>query len=498
MNNVKSKGTATQPIYFNANGVAVACTYTLSKSVPSDAIFKYTAGAGISISGSTITNTGVRSIATGTSNGTVSVNINGTTSNIAVKGLGTAAYKNVSDFAAAGTYAAAESSSSSAAASAVKLKTARQLKVALGSTGTVTFDGSANVTNIPVSGTLAVANGGTGRTSFPASSVIYTNASSVITGMAATAENQVVMSNASKLPTWKNSSEILNGVDWGSLGSWSNTYVWDIMTGISQYQTHEEENNVYWSTDDLVDNNQYNAWTTLTINSNGSITLSGGHTAARLYSNTIIAKNKYYIFSTFANNSITDLGDSYTTTTDSIWYNTADNNQFQNISWEYWRFSQPFAIQYRFTGNYYRGNWETVLRNQGMNQTTHGRSGSTISICRGSLADILLQRRTGTYTGNGNRDFSINFQTLGWVPRTLVIGSRSSGHAVVHFFDTYNLSQANLQPTHYIGPDYGTYNKYTYGCAWTNNQYKSLNFSYSYGESNLNNNGCQYYFYALS
>lgn len=125
LDNVKSKGSATQPVYFNANGVAVACTYTLSKAVPADAIFKYIAGAGISISGSTITNTGVRSIATGSSNGTINVNTNGTTTSIPVKGLGTAAYKNVSDFAVAGTYAAAESSSSSAAASAVKLKTAR-------------------------------------------------------------------------------------------------------------------------------------------------------------------------------------------------------------------------------------------------------------------------------------------------------------------------------------------------------------------------------------
>lgn len=48
------------------------------------------------------------------------------------------------------------------AATASKLKTARSLKVALGSTAAVTFDGSAAQNSIPVSGTLAVANGGTG------------------------------------------------------------------------------------------------------------------------------------------------------------------------------------------------------------------------------------------------------------------------------------------------------------------------------------------------
>jgi hypothetical protein len=40
----------------------------------------------------TITNTGVRSVTTGTANGTISVDTNGTTANVAVKGLGSAAY----------------------------------------------------------------------------------------------------------------------------------------------------------------------------------------------------------------------------------------------------------------------------------------------------------------------------------------------------------------------------------------------------------------------
>ena len=36
---VVSKGSATKPVYFDANGVPVACTYSLGKSVPSDAVF---------------------------------------------------------------------------------------------------------------------------------------------------------------------------------------------------------------------------------------------------------------------------------------------------------------------------------------------------------------------------------------------------------------------------------------------------------------------------
>lgn len=50
----------------------------------------------------TITNSGVRSIATGSTNGTISVNTNGTSANVAVKGLGSAAYTNSSAYATAG------------------------------------------------------------------------------------------------------------------------------------------------------------------------------------------------------------------------------------------------------------------------------------------------------------------------------------------------------------------------------------------------------------
>ena len=55
----------------------------------------YTFSNGLSASGTTVSNSGVRSIATGTTNGTLSVNTNGTTANVAVKGLSAAAYKGV-------------------------------------------------------------------------------------------------------------------------------------------------------------------------------------------------------------------------------------------------------------------------------------------------------------------------------------------------------------------------------------------------------------------
>ena len=59
----------------------------------------YSAGTGISLSGTTFSNAGVRSIATGSANGTISVNTNGTSADVAVKGLGSAAYMASSAYA---------------------------------------------------------------------------------------------------------------------------------------------------------------------------------------------------------------------------------------------------------------------------------------------------------------------------------------------------------------------------------------------------------------
>lgn len=60
-------------------------------------------GTGIDIDSSTntISNSGVRSVTTGSSNGTISVNIGGTTENVSVYGLGSAAYTSTTDYATA-------------------------------------------------------------------------------------------------------------------------------------------------------------------------------------------------------------------------------------------------------------------------------------------------------------------------------------------------------------------------------------------------------------
>ena len=122
-------------------------------TTPTDS--KPTAGAGISVSGTAVTNTGVRSIDTGSANGTISVNTNGTTADVAVKGLGSAAYTASTAYAASGhTHSYAGSSSSGGSAtSAVKLDSDA------GSTSIpVYFSGGKPVA---VSATSAAASGGT-------------------------------------------------------------------------------------------------------------------------------------------------------------------------------------------------------------------------------------------------------------------------------------------------------------------------------------------------
>ena len=61
----------------------------------------YEAGNGISIDGNKINNIGVRSVGTGTTNGTITVNINGEDVEVAIAGLGSAAFTDSSAYATA-------------------------------------------------------------------------------------------------------------------------------------------------------------------------------------------------------------------------------------------------------------------------------------------------------------------------------------------------------------------------------------------------------------
>lgn len=88
----------------SSNSGYTACPIISGVVYYKDTDTTYTGSNGISISASNvITNSGVRSVATGSTNGTISVNTNGTAAEVAVKGLGSAAYTNSNAYDAAGT-----------------------------------------------------------------------------------------------------------------------------------------------------------------------------------------------------------------------------------------------------------------------------------------------------------------------------------------------------------------------------------------------------------
>lgn len=123
----------------------------------------YSAGAGISLNGTTFSNSGVRSVATGGSNGTISVNTNGTSSNVAVKGLGSAAYTASSAYAAANHNHSADNITSGTlpvSRGGTGLTAAPSMLTNLGSTSAAS---PLQASPRPgVTGTLPIANGGTG------------------------------------------------------------------------------------------------------------------------------------------------------------------------------------------------------------------------------------------------------------------------------------------------------------------------------------------------
>ena len=88
---VQIKGSGATTVTSNSSGVITINSTNTT----------YGGGSGISISGGLISNSGVRSISTGSTNGTISVNTGGTSAEVTVKGLGSAAYTDSTAYAAA-------------------------------------------------------------------------------------------------------------------------------------------------------------------------------------------------------------------------------------------------------------------------------------------------------------------------------------------------------------------------------------------------------------
>ena len=127
------QGSATQPIYFDSNGQPQNTTYTLSKSVPSDAVFTdttYSAGTGITLSGTEISVTDYSKIL---KNGVTSSNslslLGSNVSSGAISILGGEAYNNAT---AIGSMSEAKSSYSIALGAGAKVSNTASYAIQLG------------------------------------------------------------------------------------------------------------------------------------------------------------------------------------------------------------------------------------------------------------------------------------------------------------------------------------------------------------------------------
>lgn len=141
-------GSSTTGVYIDSTGRPVACDYSVNKTVPANAVF-------------TDTDTKVKATAK-TDN--VNYKILATASASPTSGNATEAVydTDITLNPSTNTISASISGNAATATSAGKLTTARKTYVTLGTASTTTTRDWSGDTTIPVSGTLAIANGGTG------------------------------------------------------------------------------------------------------------------------------------------------------------------------------------------------------------------------------------------------------------------------------------------------------------------------------------------------
>lgn len=489
------KGSSTQPIYFDSSGNAVAISYSIAKSVPSNAVFTDTNTTYAFVSG----------------NGSFTVTPSG----------GSAQNVSIGKPATAGT-----------ADKAIQLNTARKLKVNLSSTADATFNGTADALNIPVGGTLPLNMGGTGRnTGWINNGVIYKSPSSEsFESVAASGSNQVLMSSSSGLtPTWRLASDVVSSVDWSNLNGWNNTYVWDsINTNASSYNTELKSGRltmatgggrVIWGYSQCIAIAASRLQLSGQRNNVGVDTTSLGQTIN-------LTGGMYYIYS------YTDPGD--TVVIDTSGYNTVPDSDDVFYSWnKRVYYADPSGGQVT-TGMFYHDGvslrgiytpdngqiclyggmstpssaaWVTELGTS--NKYTHGITTngpySSIHLCRGSLANVLFGKRMGIYIGNGSSSntISFNINNIPNVPRALMINDRSkfsfdtsSMGSVAQLVDLTALQSGTFKPPTMSFLDY---NDASVGVSWTNTSCTSVQLSFTdFMVEKLNLEKVVYYWYAIA
>ena len=426
----------------------------------------------------------------------------------------------------------------------------------------------------PTFGILPVAQGGTNKNSYTTNGVLYASASTAIGQATPNTSNQILMSNSNKVPIWQsptsnisNNNKLpptsesvyaaLENLRIENLPNLSNTYVWDSLSSGTYYVTREQEGRagspVAINTSNI---NKISTWISCTAISATQLQLSGTPSVYTIgsdpFSTVTIPANRYCIvelnnssssytttgavFYTGSSSKVFTQNVSYKPSSDPIYINTQVQNMLgstvlaSGLSYSneqiYWS-GTPGGSTSLYSGplwgnlpsgiNQYSqyvstsgtmiypggavseaGSWTTQLG--GSNLFTHGISGSTIHLCRGSLADIILQRRIGSYSGNGTTSVTLNFNNTSSakrIPRVIRLAPTADSRVKNAIdIDTYGVTitsgSNNFQPVY-------TSSTFISGARWTNNNCLSLSVTLTDSGINMfNKSGNTYQYYALA
>lgn len=417
---------------------------TFRPLVTADITSLIAAGGGISKSDSgariTISNSGIRNISPGSEAGTLEVNKNGQATIVSIPGLGTAAYHDVEDFSSDAIKYALSDVRGGDALKAKQLSTSSSIRVNLASTSSASFNGTQSSLNPGVTGILPITNGGTGSSAglTKINNTAQSSQNTVYAPTTAGTANQILVSSGgTAAPTWKATS---SGAAYATSTNGPLTFGTLPIAQGGTGNTNFPKNSVLY-TENSNTINQIKPLPTgganrvLMSNDNGSIAWrpSGDVMGSADWSN-ISGWNNTYVWDTL---------------------NTANNL-----------------------------GWQTELGP--INKYTHGISGTTIHLCRGSLTQIISGSRNGIYKGNGQQTNSITFDQ-NWMPRILLIHSPVTWNPYL-IIDLFNLnisSSNNPVPRLYpmiTNPFFGI-NSTEVKVDWATSSCKKINITFGYNSS---------------
>lgn len=347
--------------------------------------------------------------------------------------------------------------------------------------------GSLN-TSVLTAGTLGVARGGTGASSFNTNNLILSNTSA--TGALKTLTGgdggKVLMSTgANSIPVWSDIvSNFLSSPDLDS------QYMWDIIqTASGSYNALIRDLSDYW----ISTSKKYvHCFTTCTAASATTVTLGGTYSSGTVSDSTSVSATKYFYMSTSSTKptSAVNVADVYYTPNGvsiGMAYKSGDTTKYIHI----------YAYKVYCLSN--AGvSIETVIGSS--NQYTQAKTSTSVILNRGTLRQILLGGRTGCYVGNGS---SILNLSLSWIPRLLLISGYvgSSSRTISAMFDLHNVSANSYNPVQtmsYAPPHGGTTAAFSnYEPSWYISSSKIAGITLSSAGS-LNLSGVVYQYSAIA